>query len=303
MQSVVEQLPQHILIDDHDNSIFQFINSLVFDLTGGEKKVMMADLIDDLRFLRSTYGLTIEMEKRTRKDLNAIAEVTRLTLEEAYEAVEIIRQEIIKYPPSYIHDLEIERFRLTKTIIKRKTRPNGEEYTMEIGGMASRDEKYVYVTYQSGEHLRLTVHHELCHRADHKDEHVALKNKLVNFFAGSSESFRKEWTALNKHKYSWERYYELAQGKHNSIVEGFARYYGSQNDYEDRATLAELLLCDTNNLVIRAKQDPVLEKKTILLIKKFAQRTNNQMNTRFFQDLIHGKVDEQYWTKRNTNQP
>lgn len=292
---------QYDLILPKDNSILKLITSLFVDKKKGSEESIVKALVDDLRFLRKTYGLTIEMEKRGPRDPNTIINVDKLSIQEAFDAVEIVRQEIIKYPPSYIKNLNIERFRLTKGLTRLNTKSDGIEEHQRVGGLAYRNEKYLYVTYQEISHLRETFHHELYHRRDHEDEMVSVRDRITGFFKGGLEyeRFRKQWKKLNPHAYAGDKYIELAKGQHYAIIKGFARYYGVADHYEDRATVAELLMTNIKNLIARAQTDEVLAAKVNMLVKKFGKQTDNQMDLQYFRDLMHGKIGEDYWVKKN----
>jgi hypothetical protein len=114
-------------------------------------------LRDDLSFIYDNYGIRVQMGKQTDQDTTNYVIPSKLNLFEAVPMVQIIREEITKYPLVYIQHCDIERFRLVKEL--KNLRSKEDIKTM---GLAIEDSKQVYVGFNNDlTFFRQTFHHEV----------------------------------------------------------------------------------------------------------------------------------------------
>lgn len=262
-----------------------------------ENKSLFKQVCDDWRYLRKEYGMNLSLSKLNAKDEKSLL-ADRMTFEEAVEAVKILRQEISKYPPSYVKSLDITRFRVLETL----TRKNFED-DESIGGTANYEGEIYVANGDIESFYRQTIHHEISHRADYEQSELRDKIPFIGWLLDEikDEMFDADWAKLNpkgKDVYlrnNWRRYREMHPGVR---PKGFIRPYGSKNQGEDRATIAEILMTNPQYLFRLNKNDKVLHKKTHRMIELYKQRTNGLMDEAYFADLAAGRLKEGYWQGR-----
>lgn len=113
-----------------------------------------------------------------------------------------------------------------------------------------------------------TFHHELYHIIDAKLTLVGLDEK---------------WVSLNKNSYSNQNI--VADGKVLNDGKGFISHYAKNNEFEDKAELFANLLVNFSAVKAAIKNDPVLFKKTELMISRLKK--------------ISPSVNKNFWKKFN----
>ena len=250
---------------------------------------------DDLRFLKHKYGIRVAMHRLIPHENGDVSKIERLSVQEAVRSLDIIREEMAKYPPEYIRGLGITRFRIVDDLFHKYKK---EE---QVGGLAF-EKGYIYVATGDDEnYFRQSLHHELFHHFDFR--HSEYKRK-IKFFGRYIDLVRdanldSEWHALNPKgtKYIGKGYKELQDKNPNMRPTGFAKYYGLKDVLEDRATIAEMLMTNPVMLMKVAKEDAVLMEKIDKIIILFYKRTGGRMDQRYFRDLFDSNVAEGYWDK------
>ncbi|MCL5746761.1 MAG: hypothetical protein M1277_00550 [Patescibacteria group bacterium] len=226
---------------------------------------------DNIAYLRDVYGLTVEMRGQTEEDEQSLA-INKLKLIEAGDATRVLRKEISKYPPEFIEQCRVKAIRFVfslkqgENVIDGVTYPDGTVYVVATPLVNN------------------TIHHELFHASDY-NQHSRMNPRLKDF--GRVLEYRY-WNLVNHNGYVGDKY----EGCDST---GFATDYGRMNVYEDRATVAELLMTYPQVATIRAAEDPVLSDKIDRIKTIMRQRSGGRMNLRYFSDLTQGKVREGYW--------
>lgn len=246
-------------------------------------------LVEELRFLREMYGLRVKGGKCDSLDDEEVM-FTPLTYVETLDAVRIVREELVKYPASYIQQLGIKRLRLAKNL--HEVLDADSLQMRDIGGIAFKTGQ-VYSHFESDDYgrgfLRRALHHELLHRADD----VEITRSLVGFLQILKSACKWNW--LNpSYAYIGERFWD-GDYYYDTPAKGFARIYGTRNIDEDRATVAELLMIEPDRARIKCDIDPIFEKKVHSIMRDFKRRSSGLMNTRYFNDLLNGKITPSYW--------
>lgn len=274
-------------------SIWEFIQD-IFGEKPDRTQPNYKELLEDWRYLRRTYGLKLSLRKINQSDQEHLA-AERMTFSDAVEAVHILREEISKYPPSYIAKLQITRVRILEALSKIE-----DEEDEAVGGLAYEDGDIYIANGWDNEYYRRTIHHEISHRADYEEFEAKDKIPFIGWLLDEwkDERFNADWSSLNNggsSVYMHGKWKEWQRDHPGSRPVGFARAYGLKNEGEDRATVTEYLMTATNGLFIKCKSDGVLEAKTQRIISLFDRRTGGLMNEQYFTDLAQGKVNTDYW--------
>jgi len=255
-------------------------------------------LREDLEYLQNVYGLRVEMHRQTPEDQHFVKVIEKLNLREAASAVKIIREEVSKYPKEYIKQCGVKSFRLVKGLWWFDQSDKSLE---PVGGLAYRNTRFVYATYSKDriQFCRRIIHHELFHRSDQKKlEDIARFPVVGSIIAEEKEYWDDDsWASLNPKGvgYLRDRYKQREKHSSSSRPRGFACFYGTKNEWEDRATIAEELMTDPIGLKIKGEFDPVLQTKIDRLKNIFRKRSKGLLNDHYFQDLENKSVKGGYW--------
>lgn len=265
----------------------------------------------DLRYLKTTYGLKIVMGRLNPSDDPDLAWINKLTLSQAVRAVRVVREEVSKYPPEYLQYGRIEHIRLVRSFFRSRS---GwlSGWAPYLGGYD------IYLsTDQNGNFPdRGVIHHEIFHVSDFSgfDDHLrqTTQDKIVQpiIERHSAESYLAPWLLLNprgsEHYLMTNSRYNAFLRRHNirdgtNPIQGFARVYGLKDPWEDRATVAQLLMTKPKEAEKRQRQDSVLRNKLNEILRQMAERSGGRMTGRFLDDLISGRVKAGYWIKKLPN--
>jgi hypothetical protein len=288
--------------------------SLMIKLIGGEKIIeVRRQLKGDLKYLKDRYGLRIIMGRLNSQDDPDIVSIKKLSLLEAVTAVRVLREEIIKYPPEYIRYSKVDTVRLVRDLVcQNKRHPKGES----LDGLAVYEDHLVYFSTNNGDMLdfRDTIHHDLFHMSDDEASDLEQEASVISLLASiifkspplyllgkqilSFINFLREynWASLNpkgKAAYIGDDYQQLSEPP-----DGFVSDYGTYDLYEDRSTVAALLMTDIKEALLSAENDDILQKKIIDIMGLFKIRSLGRMDSQYFNDLLQGKVREGYWEKK-----
>lgn len=235
-------------------------------------------LKDNLEFLRDTYGIRVKLGRGTTGDLGTVTFKRWTAPSIALQDAIILRRELIKYPPEFIKFCGITRLRFVQNLSLED-----HEYwegSKGVGGLASPSGPVYIASY--GED---TIHHEIFHRADQQSGELNKKKQ-------------RKWKKLNRfsNPYLYRTYWDMSwQDRSKLSIDGFARGYGRVDVWEDRATIAELLMSDLQKLEKRTEEDEVLANKVKRVAIDLSHWSGGRMSEQYFEDLRAGKVQEGYW--------
>lgn len=240
-----------------------------------------------LEYIRDVYGFRVEMGRQSKRDIGYSEELTKLNLTEADAALQVISEELAKYPPSYVHAARIRCFRLAKGM-KFKSIDNPKEIEA-FGGMAFGSScRTVYVSSENGDmdYLRERIHHELFHRAEQESEYSP--QIIVGGIVTVARSLARDWSwgRLNPGGTKYLRNAYRGIRDHNYQIAGFARLYGKRDEGEDRATVAEALMTAPLETRRRTKEDHVFRKKVAGVMGFFEQRSGGLMGYEWFREVV-----------------
>lgn len=203
-----------------------------------------------------------------------------LTVLELHEALQLLMQQIIKYPHDFFRNNGIQTIRFLNNPVV-----NGRSYG---GGYASDRYKEVGISFDTStthpnEHriryFNTVFHHEVFHIADFYDEDY--------------ESLDDIWESL--HNCSCQVYENVhgrdeRPGISESPLEWFAHPYGQVNAREDRAVMADALMDREKHLAIldRITSGGTLEEREIL------RQKYNLIRQAYF-EYSGGQMDNAYW--------
>lgn len=263
------------------------------------EEMVLAKMEEDIKFLHDRYGLIIDTGGYSDADKPHINSCRVIDESEAPIRIRAVMEEIAKYPPEYIEACRTETIRLLQ-----EARSNSYclGKNVLIGGKAIAGGGLVYISANAPlSYMRRTVHHELFHQSD--ASYIA-NVPNIPVLGGIIRRSKKAvycylWEMLNPDtdfRYAGDQYQHLPANKLAEMSRlGFARQYGLADDREDRATIAELVMTDLGALRDRADHDSVLNKKTGIILRLMRERSRGRMNNGYFNDLMNGRVTEDYW--------
>jgi len=254
-------------------------------------------LLRDARFIKDRYGMEVKLGRKDAQDIKEAA-IERPNPVNAAEAAIVLREELARYPSSYIKHCRVTRVRLVSAY--KMPRKGKADQMHEYGGAAFR-EGPIYIVHYPNDILYTggTMHHELWHRSDqNSSRHLGV--------LGLAPIIRWLWIRNNPPSaYLGDKYWDLTDKEIRGLdIRGFAIPYGRANYDEDRATVAEGLMNYTAPFFYRCKGDPVLARKLKLTMFDYWLKSGGLMNRNFFDDLSRGKVNgEAYWDSKLGQKP
>lgn len=209
----------------------------------------------------------------------------KLTDQELERVTTLLKKELSKYPKDYFVQNGIYTIFCVKDL--KHIIPN-----KEIGGVKLITNEIVISLVNGNEKLfEVTVHHELYHAVE---EGATI---IPSFISGKD---------MGKTNTEWnEDTYECACNPYEKPEEWlrtFSSNYGMGDPVEDRATFAEFLMDREFHKDLLAHvdtltgQDKVVFMNKINYIKqKYFEWSDGMMDEQYWQDLIEGRVDENYF--------
>lgn len=256
-------------------------------------------LLRDLRFIKDRYGIRVKLGQQDNDDITE-GKLEHCSSVEAAEAAVILREELIKYPQSFVKNLQLKRARFVKAPFIPLNGTSDKQHLMN--GYAYQDGQIYVVHYHDWpHHTRGTIHHEFKHRSNQVARQQL--NGLGRLGLWYEEIYRKKWLGDSPPAYLGEAYWKLTPEAISQLdTGGFARIYGRMNYEEDQATIAEALMTNTALYRNTVRHDPRFGVKIQMAMFDYWLRSGGLLNRKFFQDLAAGKVDETYWqSKRQTS--
>lgn len=269
LEQPVQAIPPYLQLNEHGRTQWQ----------QAEWEAIW-QLKDNLPLLRDAYGIRIRLGRGLTGDLETVTFKRWTTPSIALEDVSILRRELAKYPPEFIRFCGITQFRFVQNLSLED-----HEYwegSKDVGGLASSRGPVYIASY--GEN---TIHHEIFHRADQQSGEL-------------NDKKQRKWKKLNRlsNPYLYRAYWDMSEEDQSKLpVSGFARRYGRVDIWEDRATVAELIMSNLGKLEQRTEEDEVLANKTKRITIDLYRWSGGRMNEQYFEDLKAGKVQEGYWQK------
>lgn len=254
----------------------------------------------DRGFIKQRYGVEVDFTPQ---------EGTPLITAEKRDVLSWLRGELAKYPPNfYQHFHTLKKFQVFNDIYIGEDLVGG--YVNDPGSFDSASSAYKEVDriilakkigflnvnnffgWTNDDNFKKTFHHELLHFTDFFS--FVFKEGGIGNWPSSKPGDPFSGYVGDKYK-SFERRHLF------SPPAGFIRVYGMKNIFEDRATVAEVLLTDPKRLKKMTINDPLLSKKVADLKQRFYKISNGKMDEQYWQDLEHGNVKEGYWDKKEGN--
>lgn len=112
--------------------------------------------------LRTLYGIDPDMHRLAPDERTEFDRLDKLDLFEAERALRLLREELEKYPPSYIRNLRITHFRILERMIPKDSHE-------EITGLSFQSGLLYLTSGYSEDEDREVIHHELFHHGDYHD--------------------------------------------------------------------------------------------------------------------------------------
>lgn len=267
LESSAQVVPPHLQLNEHGRNRYQ-----------QEEWEAMWQLRDNLKFLKDYYGVHIRLGRGSNGDLGNVNFKRWTTPSIALEDVTILRRELAKYPPEFIQFCGITQLRFVQDLsLENHKYWDGSK---SVGGLASSRGSVYIASYGAD-----TIHHEIFHRADQQSEEL-------------NEKKQRKWKRLNRlsNPYLYRSYWDMTrQDRRKLPIDGFAKTYGRVDVWEDRATVAELLMSDLEKAEDYVEKDEVLANKAKRVIIDLYRWSRGKMNEQYFEDLKEGKVKEGYW--------
>jgi hypothetical protein len=238
-------------------------------------------LLYDIHYLRLVYGLKIDSKPKLDDESDEVR-FEGLGLFAAQFAASSLRWGLAKYPPSYIRDSGSRTIRLVDNLRVRSA--SDDKVFEHVGGCVTNPNRNMYISPASlaydpwGRHIHRTFDHELEHNWEKQESAYEPHSytKWVRYMPEGAAS------------YLGRRYEGMSEAEKAAIdATGFAIPYGRLNYYEDRATVAELLMSTPKKAA--SMQDATLAMKVAQTKDDFAYRSRGLMSKAYFADLARGK--------------
>lgn len=246
-------------------------------------------------YFMDRYGIPVEVGPRNSADRPEV-EFTELPLELVPRALETLRQELALYPANYLNYCQVS---LVKFVRMLKLLKNAyiDQPTPARGVAFSSGEVYLVYSPEYPLYSRRTYHHEFLHRADQS----AVKKLRSKGARGKriEERWRANWISLNSQStgvYLGKTFLQMSdEDRKNLDLDGFTRAEGRIAVAEDRATVAEYFMFTPRKAQEAALTYPVLKHKIRRIKTDMYIRSNGLMDDKYFEMLMAGEVDENYW--------
>ena len=251
------------------------------------------DIKELVNFLRNNYGLDIKADIfGTPRDGDYYIKGENPSLAEQKQALVWLRREIGKYPSICIKNSRLKSIFLVKNLVAGADNVGGvtigENLFISLGG--NYVDLYNLLGWLDSSEFKETFHHELFHAVENIDNPDWAKlNK------GGENAYLKAW----QYNLNWRDLDKELEAEVKQFIRpiGFASQYGQTNEFEDKATVAQLLITNPQRAFSLAQKDTVFSKKLEVCKKAFKELSDGKMDESFWQDLMAGKVDEDYWFK------
>lgn len=207
-----------------------------------------------------TEGIDRELRTAPCDDPDALrSSCAHCELAAATDAIDLptldaIRAAIDRYPTRVLEASKIEHVALCRTLYEEPHSVLAGTVDLANHRMLVSLESFVGKPYDPARSTTVDdiVHHELYHLLEWEVMHDIMIDDVA-------------WRAQNPVGFA---YHKPAAGETRSF--GFVNTYAATNDYEDRASVFELLMGRPDQLCAIAKDDPIVRAKTSLLWERLA---------------------------------
>ena len=238
------------------------------------------------------YGLSVDATDIHQGDIPQIKYTEVASVWDLHNTMEILINELEKYPTSYVRRLGIQAFRIFGEIYipdPKKVRSVWPNKLRKTHGLASTDPRILYLAVAGADYDQIadTLHHELFHISDYAFSPKRKKRIRKSLKKYSNPS----WVKLNpsgQNSYVEGISSRLLDNDMDIVQNGFLSPFCMENDVEDRAYLAEILMSGSYFVeeIIEETKDEILERKFRLLQNIYRGRTNGVMNYDWFHNLF-----------------
>lgn len=238
---------------------------------------------------QTRYNLDVTHNIPQEDRIMGVSYVTDFTFDDYLSGVQILREEMEKYPPDYIRDCCDMVYLANDLKLRGKS----------VLGFVNRGNKNAFLNFgTTTQNLRRTIHHELFHLADNEEIEQGFSFRFGRHRYGlyrENIAINEEWREINREGDFSGYQGELFADYGVDEISGFAGPYGLKNAHEDRATVAELMMTEPLAAKQRGESDMILHEKMLRIARLFYERSGGRMGKRYFGDLMLGKVNEEYW--------
>ena len=261
---------------------------------------VIREVTEDVKYLRDKLGIEVNVKgvEATMLKVRGHGELRNPDAETWARMVHSFRRSADAYPPSMFHRItEMSPSKVIKLDLSLRTPAS------EMGGVTSIDRynapsihvnipervqdmnKMKGVLLSDNKGLPSTFEREMDDSIHHELAHIFIEWPVNSWKVSRTESFLSAWNEkfgryneLNMDP-NWKQKALSGKGRPN----GFASYYGTTSEEEDRATVAQTLF--NGDAAKLQRGDPVIREKI-------------QYMKRFYFVSSGGLMDEEYWNAR-----
>lgn len=185
--------------------------------------------------------------------------------------VNIFSNELKKYPLDFLKNSGLKFIVVCNTLKLNDTEP--------FGIAPAHYDKSPGVFFVSSKQIKLAIKNKRLkiakHVFHHEFYHIIDSQLTLNVLD-------EKWTKINKHSYTYDL--QPSNFKLLNDKKGFITNYAMNNEFEDKAELFANLINDYDAVKKRIKDDPILFKKTRLLIERL-KKISPEINKSFWDRL------------------
>lgn len=244
------------------------------------EKSLLVDAALGALEVKKMYGVDIDFSPVSEIEEKYGVQGSVMSPDEKRELVNLIKDEIGKYPPEFIKLVaKLRKIRGIKGLSHDNT---------PVAGLTGHDDKTIF--YISSLADDNTLHHELYHLLESQyrqdiDGWGSLNPSGSDYY----HSIRNALTFNPLDPRFFESAFPIRQ------PEGFDRNYSKINEREDRATIAGRLMGDTKLAEQRGRVDTFFRNKVEMIKSHYSKWSNGRMSGQYWKDLSRDKLDFNYW--------
>lgn len=262
-----------------------------------------SELEKNLDILERYYQIKVDFSPVTPEEQDSGIWFSQLPEENKGTAVETILEEIGKYPPSLINDIEFKKIKLVSQLeydgkrIYGLSQGDGGVYLDSFSSGHEKDKitgvDILYERFQDANGDRQTAYLL----------HWSVWDKIENEFKDYVDVLN--WKSLNPDGFLYFEETELTYSSEEQKIEAINEQFKRNKNYffdkyavieerEDRFETAWVLMTDPEKLAGLEPGSPLLVKAAYIKTL-FKVASQNQMDERYWKNLKANKVDYRYW--------
>jgi len=187
------------------------------------------------------------------------------------DTISILKKEIELYPSSFLNKSGLKYIMICEVVSDRGVIP--------AGLAPGHYDKSPGVFFVSSKQIKLAIKNKRLkiakHVFHHEFYHIIDSQLTLNVLD-------EKWTKINKHSYTYDL--QPSNFKLLNDKKGFITNYAMNNEFEDKAELFANLINDYDAVKKRIKDNPILFKKTRLLIERL-KKISPEINKSFWDRL------------------